>query len=93
MRLFLRANVLGGTGLFAVALALLPAAAEAQINTPALAVTYNAERAKTSLSSCGCFWLKGGTIEGSVLLFKGLGAVANFSGGQGNVASGVDIST
>jgi len=50
-----------------------------------LAVTFDAERAKSAQASCSCFWLKGGTIEGGVTLFHGLGVVANFTGESGTV--------
>lgn len=57
-----------------------------------MGVTYSAERAKLAPGTCGCFWLQGGGVDGSVNFFKGFGLAASFSGGHaGNVTPGVDV--
>lgn len=55
-------------------------------------VTYVAERSKIASIDCGCFWLQGGSAEGSVAIYHGLGATANFSGEHsGDIIPGVDL--
>jgi len=57
-----------------------------------LAVTYTLERAKTTPSSCDCFWLNGGSADGSVTIYRSLGVAANFTGEHAsNVAPGVNF--
>jgi hypothetical protein len=57
-----------------------------------IGVTYVAERAKIASVSCGCFWLQGGSADGAVTLYRGLGVAVNFAGEHSsNIASGVDL--
>jgi hypothetical protein len=57
-----------------------------------LGVTYSAEKAQLAPGTCGCFWLQGGGVDGSVNFFKGFGLAASFSGGHsGNATPGVDL--
>jgi hypothetical protein len=57
-----------------------------------LAGTYSAERAKIATSNCGCFWLQGGSLNGGVTLFRGLGVAANLTGEHAsNAAPSVDV--
>jgi hypothetical protein len=81
--------------LLAGAMALGPALqAQQGIRSPSvdLAVTYTTERAKIASIDCGCFWLQGGSVSGSVPLFHGLSVAANLTGEHAsNVAPGVDL--
>jgi hypothetical protein len=57
-----------------------------------LALTYTAERAKIANTDCGCFWLQGGSVNGGVTLFRGLGIAANLTGEHSSdIAPGVDL--
>jgi hypothetical protein len=57
-----------------------------------LAVTYTLERAKIAGTSCGCFWLNGGGVDGSLTLFHGFGIAANITGEHAsNIAPGVNL--
>jgi hypothetical protein len=79
----------------ASALALSPLAQAQEESGPTavdLAVTFTTERAKIAASDCGCFWLKGASVNGGVTLFRGLGMAANFTGQHsGSIAAGVDL--
>jgi outer membrane immunogenic protein len=83
--------------LLAVALACGPALLAQQAMRPRsvdLAVTYSAERAKIASIDCGCFWLQGGSVSGSVPLFRGLSVAANFTAEHAsNITPGVDLGT
>ena len=57
-----------------------------------IAVTYTLERAKVALTDCGCFWLQGGSVDGSVPVYHGLRIAANFTGERSSVAPDVDLS-
>lgn len=58
-----------------------------------IAATFTAEHAKISPSDCGCFWLRGGSGEANVYLFRGLSAAVELTGSHvGNVTAGVDVS-
>lgn len=58
-----------------------------------LAITYNAERAKTVSGGCNCFWFQGGAVDANWNLSNHLGVAAQFSGGHAsNIGPGVDIS-
>ena len=59
--------------------------ATAHAQNAELAITYDVERAKASNTACGCFWLNGATLEGSMTLYHGLGVVGNFTGETGSV--------
>ena len=93
-------SMIRGSVLLAGALS-LAATATGQQNTPKekphlgaidLAVTYTLERAKTTPSNCNCFWLNGGSAEGAITLYRGLGVAANFTGEHAsNVVPGVNF--
>jgi hypothetical protein len=58
-----------------------------------LAATYTLERAKTTPSSCDCFWLNGGSADAAVTIYHGLGVAANFTGEHAsNITPGVSFS-
>ena len=58
-----------------------------------LAITYNAERAKTVSSGCNCFWFQGAAVDANWNLWNRLGIAAQVSGGHAsNIGPGVDIS-
>jgi hypothetical protein len=81
--------------LLAGALACGPMAQAQQESRPLsvdLAVTYTGERAKIASTSCGCFWLQGGSVNGAITLFRGLGVAANLTGEHSpNIGPGVDL--
>lgn len=57
-----------------------------------IALTYNAERAKTVSSSCNCFWFQGGAIDTNWNVWNHLGIAAQLSGGHAaNIAPGIGI--
>jgi opacity protein-like surface antigen len=57
-----------------------------------LAATYSVERANIVTNDCGCFWLQGGSVNGGVTFFHGLGVAANFTGEHSsNIVPGVDV--
>jgi hypothetical protein len=82
-------------GVLAAVLAFSPVARAQQEPGPLsvdLAITYTAERAKIASTACGCFWLHGGSVNGGVSLFRGLGVAANLTGEYGsNIASGLNL--
>jgi hypothetical protein len=45
-----------------------------------LAVTYSSERAQVATVGCPCFWLQGGSVNGSTTLFRGIGVAVNVTG-------------
>jgi hypothetical protein len=58
-----------------------------------LAASYTTERAKIASADCGCFWLQGGSVNGAITLFHGLGVAVNFTGEHSSdIAPGVDLS-
>lgn len=58
-----------------------------------VAITYNAERAKTSPSNCGCFWFQGAAADADWNVWNHLGVAAEVSGAHAsNIAPGVDVS-
>jgi hypothetical protein len=83
-------------GLLSFSLLSLGSPAQAQQTWPLavdVAVTYTAERAKVAGEDCGCFWLQGGSLDGAVTFFHGLGIVANLTGEHSsNIAPGIDLS-
>jgi hypothetical protein len=57
-----------------------------------LAVTYTTQRGQLEGVNGGSFWLQGGSANGGVTFWKGLGIAANLSGGHGsNLGPGVDL--
>lgn len=57
-----------------------------------IAITYSAERGKVASVGCGCFWLQGGSVDGAITFFHGLGIAADLTGAHvSNVTSGVDL--
>jgi hypothetical protein len=57
-----------------------------------VAFTYVAERAKIASTSCGCFWLQGGSLNAAVTFYRGFGVAVNLTGDQAsNVQPGVDL--
>lgn len=62
--------------------------------TPAsIAITYNAERAKTTLGTCNCFWFQGAAADANWNVWNHLGFTAQLSGGHAsNIGPGVDVS-
>ena len=85
------------TAILLTAAFVLTLAAEAQqlplLRSAEVAVTYTTERAKIATLACGCFWLQGGSAEGSVSLFRGLGAAILVTGNHSaNIAAGTDLS-
>lgn len=55
-------------------------------------VTYNAERAKIASVPCGCFWLQGGSVDGAITIYRGIGAAVKVTGEhRSNAAPGVDL--
>ncbi len=84
-----------GSALLMGALTLTLSAQAQQGYRPAvdLAVTYTLERAKIVPSSCGCFWLQGGSVDAGVPLFHGLSVAANLTGERSSdIGPGVDLS-
>lgn len=58
-----------------------------------IAVTYNAERAKTTFGNCNCFWFQGAAVDANWAVQGHLGLVAQLSGAHAsNIGPGVDIS-
>jgi hypothetical protein len=58
-----------------------------------LGFTYSAERAKTTNSSCNCFWIQGGAADVNWNAWRNLGITAEINGGHAsNIGSGVDLS-
>ena len=53
-----------------------------------LAVTYTAERANSVPSTCGCFWLQGGSMELGAEVYHGLGFAFNVTGTHTNSVPG-----
>lgn len=62
--------------------------------TPAtVAITYNAERAKTVSSGCNCFWFQGAAADATWPVWNHLGIAAQLSGAHASsIGPGVDIS-
>lgn len=57
-----------------------------------IAVTYNAERAKTVSSGCNCFWIPGAGIDANWRIWNGVGIAAQVNGGHAsNIAPDVGI--
>jgi len=68
------------------------ASAQVKIAQSDIAVTFTAERSKITNTNCGCFWLYGGSADGSVTFFKGLGIAANLTGEiASNITPGVGL--
>lgn len=64
-----------------------------RLKPSSIALTYNAERAKTVSSGCNCFWFQGAAVDADWNVWKHLGIAAQFSGGHAsNIGPGVDIS-
>ena len=58
-----------------------------------IAITYHAERAKTVLGGCNCFWFQGASVDATWNAWNHLGIAAQLSGGHAsNVGPGVDVS-
>lgn len=67
--------------------------ADRQAGSPEIAMTFDLERAKVANVGCGCFWLKGGSIDLSLPLYRGWSVAGSFGGGHaGNIRPGVDLS-
>jgi hypothetical protein len=79
--------ILSGTGTaFAQTLPL-------QVGSVDFSIMWSSEHAKIANASCQCFWLQGGSGEGAVTLFHGLGIAAEVNGGTAsNIAPGVGLS-
>jgi hypothetical protein len=96
MKFSVRSGVfLAGACLLAAVTGGAPQAANAQkpsnVSTD-LGVTFDAERAQLAPGNSGCFWLRGGGVDGAVTFWKGFGIAATFTGDHAsNVAPGVDI--
>lgn len=89
----MRGTICGSVLLAGAIMTAVAAAAQkpSQVSTD-LAVTYTLERSKTTGSGCNCFWLNGGSAEGAVTFYRGLGIAASFSGSAAsNVAPGVNF--
>ena len=93
MRIHFRTTLLIGAAIWFIAASLLPAqkAGEPQA-TPAaplrfdIAVTYDAT--SSDVVGGSSFWMQGGGIQAHGLIYRGLGAVADFSGShRGNIQS------
>jgi hypothetical protein len=62
------------------------------ITSTDLAVTYTLERAKVQSSACSCFWIKGGSVDGSINFYRGFGIAGNLSAGHANnITPGVNL--
>jgi len=95
MRMSLREGVMA----LGLALAGVSAAAQTVVSpkvpmfTTDVAVTYTLERSKTTVDSCNCFWLNGGSVDAAVTFRSGLGVAVNVGGAsKSNVNSGVGFS-
>ncbi len=76
-----------------VAGAWMPVAGSARAQRPGLdvAVTYNAEHARTATAGTG-FWLQGGGADAAITVFHGIGIAGSVSGAHaGNVQPGLDV--
>jgi hypothetical protein len=49
---------------------------------PVVAATFDLERAKVANVACGCFWLKGGSVDLAVPFYRGLSMAGSFGGGH-----------
>jgi peptidoglycan-associated lipoprotein len=50
------------------------------------------EHAKLESSSCSCFWLKGGSVDGAVTFYRGFGLAANLTAEHtSNIAPGENL--
>ena len=66
---------------------------KAHFSAPAVAVTYDLERAKIASVGCGCFWLQGGGVDVAVPFYRGLSLAGSFEGGHAsNIKPGVNLS-
>jgi hypothetical protein len=64
-----------------------------QLSSVDFGITWSSEHAKIADTGCQCFWLAGGSAEGAVTLYHGLGVAAELNGGTAsNIAPGVDLS-
>jgi outer membrane immunogenic protein len=87
-----------GTALLFALIAAVPAAAQqfsrgAALDSPVIAVTYDAERAKVAGTGGGGFWLQGGGVDAAMSFFKGLGIAASLEGGHAsNLQPGINLS-
>jgi hypothetical protein len=79
--------ILGGTGrAFAQTWPL-------QFGSVDFSVMWSSEHAKIANTGCQCFWLQGGSADGVVNLYRGLGVAAEVNGGMAsNIAPGVGLS-
>lgn len=58
-----------------------------------IAITYNAELAKTTFGNCNCFWFQGAAADANWNVWNHLGIAAQLSGGHAsNIGPGVDVS-
>ena len=63
-----------------------------RVSSTDIAATFTVERAKLQGSPCSCFWLKGGSAEGAVTFYHGLGAVVSLTAEHAsNIAPGVNL--
>lgn len=68
-------------------------ASHAKLNKLTLGLTYSAERAKTTYSSCNCFWLQGGAADVNWNAWRNLGIAAEINGAHAsNIGPGVSLS-
>jgi len=92
-RLILLAALLPGAMVAPAQAAAQQAPDKVHFSAPVVAVTYDLERAKIAGTSCGCFWLQGGSAEVAVPFYKGLGVAGSFSGETAsNIQPGVGLS-
>lgn len=93
-RMLRRLTVLMSVLALAVTLQPKTHAQQAQRSFPIdIGISYNAERAKIAGVPCGCFWLQGGSADGTIKLYRGVGATISVSGQRASaVTAGVDLS-
>lgn len=62
------------------------------ISSADLAATFTAERAKVAPSDDNYFWLRGGSVNAAMTLYRGWGLAANFTGSHvSDIGPGVDL--
>jgi outer membrane immunogenic protein len=64
-----------------------------QVSSVDFGIMASSEHTKIANASCQCFWLAGGSAEGAITFYHGLGLAAELNGGTAsNIAPGVDLS-
>jgi hypothetical protein len=84
--------LVGAMSFGTLAIAQQPAAKKSTPVTTDIAITYSLEHSQVAQVNGNAFWLNGGSLNGAVTFYKGLGIAANFTGEHAsNVSPGVNF--